>query len=362
VLAELQRIAREVWPFAVGVLLGLAVGGVWTLLQPDRYRAETHVILRGGPAIRLAPAVSTLANGGVVQENVKQTLRLSNPPDLSARVDKNILVIVAEAGSKERARQVDAEAAQVTTQLVASRFGSEGLQASLLDPAHVTGKTSPTPGRNLFICGLIGLVAGGGLGYLRSRRLEPTPVRTGVVDPSVERRLNKRVDEVTKRERALARRAGELAQREAGIEERLGELEQVEARLKQRDAALAGTKQELAARAGALSASERELEARAATPPPPPPEPAPEPQPEPEPEPEPGPPPVAAPAPVLGAGSWNINDLQRTLDSQSGATPEQQEVWTTYLFLLREHAASDGSLPRQFDGLVEDVFGALDRS
>lgn len=344
-LAELRRIAREIWPFVAGLVLGLAIGGVWTLLQPDRYRAETHVILRGGPAIRLAPAVATLANGSVVQENVRQTLRLSSPPGLSARVDKNILVIVAEAGSRERARQVDAEAAQVTTQLVAARFGSEGLQASLLDPAHVTDQTSPTPGRNLFICGLIGLVAGAGLGYLRSRRLEPTSVGSGVVDPSVERRLKKRIDEVTKRERAMARRAGELAQREAKVEQRGGELDQLEARLKQRDTELGETKQQLAAHAGEIAASERELEARAAEPPPAPPEPEPA--------------PVAAPAPVTRAGSWNLSDLQRAVDSQTGATSEQVDEWTTYLFFLRGHAASDGSLPPQFDGLVEDVFGAV---
>jgi uncharacterized protein involved in exopolysaccharide biosynthesis len=340
-LAELKRIAGEVWPFVAGVLVGLAIGGVWTLLQPDRYRAETHVILRGGPAIRLAPAVSTLANGSVVQENVKQTLRLSNPPDLSARVDKNILVIAAEAGSKERARQVDAEAAQVVTQLVATRFGSDGLQASVLDPAHVTNQTSPTPGRNLFICGLIGLVAGAGLGYLRSRRLEPTSVGSAVVDPNVEPRLKKRIDEVTKRERALARRAGELAKREAGVEQRRSELDELEARLKQRDAELGETKHQLAARVGEIAASQKELEVRAAKPPPPPPD------------------PVTAPVQATRAGGWNINDLQRTVDSQGGATPEQEEEWTTYLFFLRQHAASDGSLPRQFDGLVEDVFGGL---
>jgi hypothetical protein len=31
----------------------------------------------------------------------------------------------------------------------------------------------------------------------------------------------------------------------------------------------------------------------------------------------------------------------------------------TYLFYLREHAAVDGSLPRSFDGLVNEVFGSL---
>lgn len=61
----------------------------------------------------------------------------------------------------------------------------------------------------------------------------------------------------------------------------------------------------------------------------------------------------------MRVGSWNVNDLQRTVDSQSGASAEQADEWKAYLFFLREHAASDGLLPRQFDGLVEDVFGSL---
>ena len=61
------------------------------------------------------------------------------------------------------------------------------------------------------------------------------------------------------------------------------------------------------------------------------------------------------------AGSWNVNDLQRTVDAQTEASPEQREEWRTYLFFLREHASADGALPSQFDGLVEDVFGSLSR-
>jgi hypothetical protein len=320
-----DRIARAIWPAAAVLVLGLAIGGVWTLLQPDRYAAETHVVLTGAPLARLAPAVETLANGSVVRENVRQTLRLSSAPDLSVRLREGILDIRAEAGSKERARQVDAEAAQVVTQLVAARFGSQGLQASLLDPAHVSDQTSPTPARNLLICGLAGLLAGGVFAFPRWRRTASAqPVGSGVVDPALERRLTKRLDEVAKRERALARRAGELAQREAGLEKRRVELEQLEARLKQRDAECV------------------------AEPPPPPP-----------PEPEQGPAPVPASAQVARPGGWNVNDLQRTVDSQSDATAEQAEEWRSYLFFLREHAATDGSLPNQFDGLVEDVFGGL---
>jgi hypothetical protein len=61
------------------------------------------------------------------------------------------------------------------------------------------------------------------------------------------------------------------------------------------------------------------------------------------------------------AGSWNVNDLQRTVDTQTEASPDQREEWRTYLFFLREHASADGALPSQFDGLVEDVFGSLSR-
>jgi hypothetical protein len=369
---ELERIARAIWPAAAGLLLGLAIGGVWTLLQSDRYAAETHVVLSGPSAARLAPAVETLANGSVVEGNVKQTLRLGGAPNLSASLRNTILAIRAEAGSKERARQIDAEAAQVVTQLVPTRFGSQGLRASLLDPAHVTEQTSPTPGRNLTICGLLGLLGGGAFAYPRGRRRGALPMEGGAVDPDVERRLKKRIEEVTKRERAMARRAGELAKREADLDQRRGKLDEVDARLEQRDAEveqrrgkldeldarlnqrtaeLEASNEQLTARAGEVAESERELEARAQTPPPP------EPIPEPEPTALPAPPP-----PVTRVGSTNVNHLQRLVDAQTGAgaPAEQVETWTTYLFFLREHAASDGSLPAQFDGLVEDVFGSLD--
>ena len=55
----------------------------------------------------------------------------------------------------------------------------------------------------------------------------------------------------------------------------------------------------------------------------------------------------------------NLTDLQRAVDAQSGATPEQEEEWRTYLFFLREHASVDGSLPPSFTSLVDSVFGDI---
>src|SRR5207245_5121142 len=113
---------------------------------------------------------------------------------------------------RARARQLGAEAAQVLTRLVPAPFGAAHLQAALLDPAHPDAQTSPTPGRNLLVGGLLGLLAGVLAAAVLARRTT-LPVAAGAIDPTVERRLRERVDAVTKRERALAKRAGELAAR-----------------------------------------------------------------------------------------------------------------------------------------------------
>jgi outer membrane biosynthesis protein TonB len=91
------------------------------------------------------------------------------------------------------------------------------------------------------------------------------------------------------------------------------------------------------------------------------PEPEPEPEPEPvslpEPEPEPEPEPVAvAPAPAAVAGPpYNVWELERALNAQ-GATDDEQ---TFLLHYLRDYAASDGTLPSEFEDLVRESFGAL---
>jgi len=304
----------------VSVLVGLAAGGVWTWLQSDRYRADARVLVRPTTS-RIVPAVEALADSSLISENVAQTLHLSSPPDLTAkRGDGGVLTISTEAGSRDRARQVDAEAVVILTQKVPQRFPAGHVTTTVLDPAHVAEQTSPTPARNLLIGGLAGLVVGLALAAaLGSRR----PAATPAVDPGLEPRLQLRVEQVAKRERAMAQRAGQLAAREQDLQRREQEVE----------------------------AQQAELEAAAVTP-----EPEPEPEPEPQPELEPSPTPAAA-----VPGSWTLQELERLTSerAQAGASAEQQEEWSTYLFLLREHAGADGSLPQSFDGLVNDIFGPL---
>jgi hypothetical protein len=344
---------------AAGCLVaGLAAGAIWTWAQPDRYRADARVLVRPG-SNRIAPAVEALAESSLVESNVAQTLHLSSPPHVSATSGKGgVLTVSVEAESRERARQIDAEAVVILTQTVAQRFGATpGVTVTPLDPAHAAEQTSPTPGRNLLLTGLIGLVAG----IAAAAAITMRPRSSAVTDPRVERRLGERIDEVSKRERALAKRAGELAARERQLELRAEELaaassrpspsdqavvrreEDLAQRQRELEVSLAERQSDLEQRDAELKAREEELAAAAV---------AAEPEPEPEPEPE-------VPARQRSAGGWTLQALESLVRERSHAAPEQQEEWTNYLFFLRGHADADGVLPASFDQLVNDVFGPL---
>jgi hypothetical protein len=316
---------------AACVLAGFAAGAIWTLVQGDRYRADARVLVR--PASnRIVPAVEALAESSLVESNVGQTLHLSSPPRLSAKAGKGgVLTVSVEAGSPERARQIDAEAVVVLTQTVAHRFGTANVTATALDPAHAAEQTSPTAGRNFLIAGLIGLATGLAAATLTRGR---AAAESGG-DSDAEHRLTSRIEAVAKRERALARRAGELAAREK--------------RLRQRE-------EEHVAFAAQAAPSSGEL-----------PEPDPVVPPEtPDQEPElavpsepPGRQPETPAPPEPGPRGWTLTAVERLLQEETDADPARYEEWRTYLYLLREHADYDGTLPSSFQALVADVFGEL---
>jgi hypothetical protein len=335
------------------VLGGLAVGAIWTWLQDDRFRADARVLVRPSSP-RVVPAVEALAESSLVEANVAQTLHLRSLPRISAYAGKGGIVTVSvEAGSRERARQIDAEAVVILMQKVEQRFGTAaGVTTTVLDPAHAAEQTSPTPRRNLLVTGLIGLVAGTAAALMVPRG-RPTAAEP---DPRAEA-LRGRIGVVAKRELTLARRAGQLAAREQDLQRgeekaaaaaarsssaeqavsrREEELEQqrreVERRLDERERALEERAAEL---------EEREAQHEAAA--------------EPEPEPE------AEPVLRRPSGRWTLHELEALVQERSdaGADRDQQAEWATYLFLLREHAGADGALPSSLDRLVNDVFGPL---
>jgi hypothetical protein len=330
--------ARRWWPLALGVLLGVLAGVLVSLLGSNTRRAEASVLISSsaGPAA-VTPMLSNLrelATSGVVAANVRSTLRLTKSiPDLrrqlhaTVRPQSEVIAISATDEVADHARQVAQEAAVVFAQLVEARFGAgkPALHAAVLDSAHVLAGPDRQLLRSVLIGALVGVLLGSASMFVLASGTRQVTAAGGD-DRDLSRReglLEQRVKGVTARERALADRAGKLAARE----------------------------QELDARATQIAASKREPEAVAVPPPPPPPPPAPEAVPAPEAKAEPALPPRA--------GTWNLSDLQRAVDAQTGATPGQIENWRTYLYFVRQHASPDGTLPRSFDPLIADVFGEI---
>jgi hypothetical protein len=333
--------ARRWWPLALGVLLGVLAGVVVSLLGSSTRRAEASVLVSSsaGPAAvtPMLPNLRELATSGVVAANVRSTLRLTkSTPELrrqlhaTVRPQSQVIAISATDDVADHARQVAQEAAVVFAQLVDVRFGTgePALHAAVLDSAHVLGGPDRHLARNALIGALVGLLLGSASMFVLASGTRQV-VAAGGDDKGLRKReglLDQRVKGVTARERALAGRAGKLAARE----------------------------QELDARAAALEDAEREVGSRAgevATTAPPPPEPASVPEPE------------AEPGLPTRAGTWNLSELQRAVEAYADATPEQAENWRTYLYFVREHASSDGTLPRSLDPLIGDIFGeALGRS
>jgi hypothetical protein len=58
-------------------------------------------------------------------------------------------------------------------------------------------------------------------------------------------------------------------------------------------------------------------------------------------------------------GEWTVRDVERLLDEQGDAFPEQHEELELYLDTFRSVAGPDGSLPGDVDLVLEDVFADL---
>jgi hypothetical protein len=339
--------ARRWWPLALGVLLGALAGLLVSLLGSGVRRAEASVLISSpaGPAAvtPMLPNLRELAKSGVVAGNVQSTLRLTKSTrDLrrqlhaTVRPQSEVIAISVTDERADHARQIAQEAAVVFAQLVDARFGTAtpALHAAVLDSAHVLGGPDRHLTRNALAGALVGLLLGSAGMFLLASGARPV-VAAGGDEGRLRKResvLDQRVKGVTARERAVAVQAGKLAAREQELEARAAKVTAAERE------------------AGEMASSQPEPEAPADAPPPPPPEPLSQPEAK------------AEPALPAQPGTWNLYELQKAVEAQTGVTPEQAEIWQAHLYFLREHASSDGSLPRSFDPLIGDVFGdALER-
>ena len=267
---------RRWWPLAAGVLAGIVVAMLVSLLGSTSRKAEAKVLITspaGTAAVRpLLGNLRELATSGVVAGNVKSTLRLPESAeslrrhlDASVRPGAEVIAITATDASAERARQLAQEAAVVFGQLVEARFGTSTpeLHAAGLDSAHVLAGPDRHFLRNGLIGALVGLLLGAAAMFvLAGRGREASGAARAVEDADLENRerlLEERLKTVTARERELATRVGKAAARDKESEARSAELATRERALDDRQAKLAK--------------QERELELTRPAPPPPPPPP-----------------------------------------------------------------------------------------
>ncbi|MEP6813619.1 MAG: hypothetical protein ABI990_11565 [Actinomycetota bacterium] len=172
----------------------------------------------------------------------------------------------------------------------------------------------------------------------------------------LEARLVARESALAARERDLQEALAELKAAQAGATEPRddSDLVQREKQLQERVAAVTKRELKLARRAAELEARARKLAER----------PKPEP-PKREPVAPPPPPPVVPPPPAApvatpaGDGHYNLLQLEKLVEEKQGEFPERADDWTSYLYFLREYAASDGTVPATFDWLIQDTFAEL---
>jgi O-antigen ligase len=195
----------------------------------------------------------------------------------------------------------------------------------------------------------------GSLLDLRARRMEGRETEIAVRLAELERRVEassppdlvEREAKLRELTEALGRLQEELAEREETLTRRV-------AAVTSREGALVARTAELGRRAAA-AAREPEPAAPAPEPPVAPPPVQPQPVAVAAPVPVPAQAPILPPAPVPGA--YNLHDIESAVDARADA--ERVDEWRYYVLYLREYADVDGNLPRNFDGLVFDVFGEL---
>jgi hypothetical protein len=157
--------ARNAWPPLL-VAAGLVTGLVVAASEPTLYRSQVTLVIErnGKPATdaSLARPFAELATSEIVLRNVSQKLGVPVGSDrLHVQAGNGVVKLAYDAGSRVQAARVAQQVAVDFSQAVANRFGGSGVQASVFDPPHGTGRVSPHILRDAALGLLAGLMAAG---------------------------------------------------------------------------------------------------------------------------------------------------------------------------------------------------------
>jgi hypothetical protein len=165
--------ARNAWPPLL-VAAGVVAGLIFAASEPTLYRSQVTLVIErnGKPAsdASLARSFAELATSDIVLRNVSQALGTSVGGNrLHVHAGNGVVKLAYDAGNRIEAARIAQQIAVDFSQAVASRFGGSGVQASVFDPPHDTGRVSPHILRDAGLGLLVGLVAAG-VAWRRPRR------------------------------------------------------------------------------------------------------------------------------------------------------------------------------------------------
>jgi hypothetical protein len=158
--------ARNAWPPLL-VAAGLVAGLVIAAFEPTLYRSQVTLVIErnGKPATAdasLARSFAELATSDIVLRNVSQKLGATvERKRLHVHAGDGVVKLAYDAGNRVQAARVAQQIAVDFSEAVVNRFGGSGVQASVFDPPHDTGRVSPHIFRDGGIGLLLGLVAAG---------------------------------------------------------------------------------------------------------------------------------------------------------------------------------------------------------
>jgi hypothetical protein len=165
--------ARNAW-LPLLVAAGVVAGLIFAASEPTLYRSQVTLVIErnGKPAsdASLARSFAELATSDIVLRNVSQALGTSVGANrLHVHAGNGVVKLAYDAGNRIEAARIAQQIAVDFSQAVASRFGGSGVQASVFDPPHDTGRVSPHILRDAGLGLLVGLVAAG-VAWRRPRR------------------------------------------------------------------------------------------------------------------------------------------------------------------------------------------------
>jgi hypothetical protein len=157
--------ARNAW-LPLLVAAGVVAGLIFAASEPTLYRSQVTLVIErdGRPAsdASLARSFAELATSDIVLRNVAQKLGTSVAADrLHVHAGNGVVKLAYDAGNRIQAARIAQQIAVDFSQAVASRFGGSGVQASVFDPPHDTGRVSPHILRDAGLGLLAGLIAAG---------------------------------------------------------------------------------------------------------------------------------------------------------------------------------------------------------